>query len=400
MPTGAAMRQCPVCGENIDAHAGRCPVCGERTGFDGTAVNRQPEPEPEQTYQPEPEPEPRRTYQPEPEPERPYETEQAGPSGYTPMPPPVEKKSNALKWVLIALCALVVAGLGVLAYLLLNKDKEDEGKDTEENKVETVKTDTPVSEETIQIRLDSVAMALPESDYLIETYLDKKCFYYLTNGKMMVYHADTNKTEEISFPKTDAEDLALSAEVDSEDENDIILEIGDAMGNHKAYYRFVTSSGEFEKMEEPEEEVVEQPVKTTTTTTTTPAKTTNKTTYQAEEQYYDEPDESYEYRDRGDRRRGMYSREERRRRMLERGDRRREGFERGDRGRDGYDRPRRAWRDGDEPRDPRVRRGDRDGRRGGTGFHFEPANGGTNAPSSSSGGDGFHFERTDRIPNQ
>ncbi len=184
----AEMKPCPVCGEMVSAHQDTCPYCFEPTGFGALASaipnaaaatpppippkptpqntvlppvpELAPEPvvEPATRYTAEPVSEPTRLdspgrdqYVPEPEPARPTFDDSAssrqdrygnipGYSNNEPpvppvVPPPVApaRKGGGMKWLVIALLALLALAIGGALYLFLSKDKSDDDKDKIEN---------------------------------------------------------------------------------------------------------------------------------------------------------------------------------------------------------------------------------------------------------------------------
>ena len=199
------MRTCPVCGEKVSSDLTTCPYCSEPINFSPedssspnlgsglataatvaaaatatnvTASNLTPPPPPEPTpqYTPEPTPpsppeptpqytpEPTPQYTPEPtpqystQPERPTSppnpSQSYGTSGTyqanapqtnePPYVPPVapQKSGSGMKWLLIALIALLALALGGLIYYFLSKDSDD---DTEEGN--PTRTETTISSE-------------------------------------------------------------------------------------------------------------------------------------------------------------------------------------------------------------------------------------------------------------
>ena len=177
----AEMKPCPVCGEMVNIHQDTCPYCLEPTGFGAlasaipaaaaAASTPTPEPvvEPTPRYTPEPvvEPTPQYTpepvaepttqyssgpaqYTPEPEPVRPAVNDSAyqGQGGYgnapgysnneppvPPVAPPVApaQKGGGMKWLIIALLALLALAIGGLLYYFLSKDKSDDDDEKIEN---------------------------------------------------------------------------------------------------------------------------------------------------------------------------------------------------------------------------------------------------------------------------
>ena len=177
----AEMKPCPVCGEMVSIHQDTCPYCLEPTGFGAlasaipaaaaAASTPTPEPvvEPTPRYTPEPvvEPTPQYTpepvaepttqyssgpaqYTPEPEPVRPAVNDSAyqGQGGYgnapgysnneppvPPVAPPVApaQKGGGMKWLIIALLALLALAIGGLLYYFLSKDKSDDDDEKIEN---------------------------------------------------------------------------------------------------------------------------------------------------------------------------------------------------------------------------------------------------------------------------
>lgn len=183
-PETVEMKACPVCGEMIDSRKDNCPYCLEPTGFVtaatiAAAVAAQenampasaepvtpprPEPDPRVTSEADTritlEPEPQVTSEPTPqftnqprredvqEPFRPSDSSQAGTGQFgvnddqatridppiPPVIPPVAtpQKNNGMKWLLIALIALLALVLGGVLYYFLSKDKTDDEKEPTE----------------------------------------------------------------------------------------------------------------------------------------------------------------------------------------------------------------------------------------------------------------------------
>ena len=165
----AEMKPCPVCGEMVSIHQDTCPYCLEPTGFGAlasaipaaaaAASTPTPEPvvEPTPQYTPEPVAEPTTQYSsgpaqytPEPEPVRPAVNDSAyqGQGGYgnapgysnneppvPPVAPPVApaQKGGGMKWLIIALLALLALAIGGLLYYFLSKDKSDDDDEKIEN---------------------------------------------------------------------------------------------------------------------------------------------------------------------------------------------------------------------------------------------------------------------------
>ena len=195
-PRGASgeMRTCPVCGEQVSSDLTTCPYCSEPINFSpedssspnlgsglataatvaaaaATATNvaasnltpppppepiideapsYTPEPTPQYTPEPTPQytPEPTPQYTPEPTPQS-YGTSgayqaNAPQTNEPPYVPPVtpQKSGSGMKWLLIALIALLALALGGLLYYFLSKDSDD---DTEEGN--PTRTETTISSE-------------------------------------------------------------------------------------------------------------------------------------------------------------------------------------------------------------------------------------------------------------
>ena len=437
------MRFCPVCGERIGAHLALCPICFEPTGFDAqkaaanpivdhqpatseavtetaqkperklifdsepepeTKPQMEPEPEPERRYEPKPEPQ----YEPEPEPQRNQEAEynrQWPPEdSYGSSAPP--KGANPLKWLLIALIALLAIGLGVLGYFLLRGDKD--GEEPPVDPEETVDNiNQLLSKDLLMHRIDSVEENLPEEAYALNAYPDAEhpCLYYVLNDKLMVYQAETDKTESVKVPTTSDDEIVLDALTDSTDTDYLFIDMGDKNGNYTYSYKMNTLTESFERIEEeqPEEVTVqEQTVPKAKTTTAKKSVKNNQDYYEEEDDYYNYPPSPRNRMNRYDRsrpRREFRSEEEREefhRRRMERMERmRREGRpprefrsdEERIRAREHMERMRREGRQpGDYPPPPS---------RNGNGFHLEPVD-----PGQSSSGSGIRLEKVDRIPNQ
>ena len=419
-PNTGEMRFCPVCGERIGAHLSVCPVCFEPTGFGANSsqeaatpknaakeapVSEQPsqpepaskperklvfdqEPEPQRETRAEPEPETRNRqetryqqepetryrqeqetrYQQEPEPSRQWPPEDP----YSTSAPP--KGANPLKWLLIALIALLAIGLGVLGYFLLRGDKDGEEPPTDPKEiVDPDATNQLTGKELFEHRIDSVQQNIPEEAYAVNAYpnAEHPCIYYVLNDKLMVYQAESDKTESVTIPNTTDKETVLDAMIDSLDSDYLLIDMGDKDGDYTYSYKMNTLTGSFEKIEEEEPEE-EEPVQVQTVQK--PKTTTKKAVVEEEEyyedDYYDAPQRHRMNRFDRDRPRRQFrsaeEREEFQRRRMER-----------------MERMERMRREGRRP-------GDYPPRRGGNGFHLEPVNPGQN-PSSSSG-NGFHLE--------
>ena len=174
------MRTCPVCGEQVSSDLTTCPYCSEPINFSPedssspnlgsglataatvaaaatatnvAASNLTPPPPPEPiidevpSYTPEPTPqytpEPTPQYTPEPTPQS-YGTSgayqaNAPQTNEPPYVPPVapQKSGSGLKWLLIALIALLALALGGLLYYFLSKDSDDDSKEGNPTRTET-----------------------------------------------------------------------------------------------------------------------------------------------------------------------------------------------------------------------------------------------------------------------
>lgn len=115
-------KQCPFCGEMIEADALQCPICGENLPVPEPELEPVPEPEPEPIPEPEPEqepvPEPKPALEPEPKPvpePKPEPKSQPIPVA----PPKVKKqKKGGVKGLIIALSILLLAAIaGLLVWL-------------------------------------------------------------------------------------------------------------------------------------------------------------------------------------------------------------------------------------------------------------------------------------------
>ena len=189
-PRGASgeMRTCPVCGEQVSSDLTTCPYCSEPINFSPedssspnlgsglataatvaaaatatnvVASNLTPPPPPEPiidetpSYTPEPTPpsppeptpqytpEPTSQYTPEPTPQS-YGTSgayqaNAPQTNEPPYVPPVapQKSGSGMKWLLIALIALLALALGGLLYYFLSKDSDDDSKEGNPTRTET-----------------------------------------------------------------------------------------------------------------------------------------------------------------------------------------------------------------------------------------------------------------------
>ena len=197
-PRGASgeMRTCPVCGEQVSSDLTTCTYCSEPINFSPedssspnlgsglataatvaaaatatnvAASNLTPPPPPEPiideapSYTPEPTPpsppEPTPQYPPEPTPQytlepTPQYTPEPTPQSYgtsgayqanapqtnePPYVPPVapQKSGSGMKWLLIALIALLALALGGLLYYFLSKDSDDDSKEGNPTRTET-----------------------------------------------------------------------------------------------------------------------------------------------------------------------------------------------------------------------------------------------------------------------
>ena len=174
------MRTCPVCGEQVSSDLTTCPYCSEPIHFSPedssspnlgsglataatvaataaatnvAASNLTPPPPPEPiidegpSYTPEPTPpsppEPTPQYTPEPTPQS-YGTSgayqaNAPQTNEPPYVPPVapQKSGSGMKWLLIALIALLALALGGLLYYFLTKDSDDDSKEGNPTRTET-----------------------------------------------------------------------------------------------------------------------------------------------------------------------------------------------------------------------------------------------------------------------
>ena len=174
------MRTCPVCGEQVSSDLTTCPYCSEPINFSPedssspnlgsglataatvaaaatatnvAASNLTPPPPPEPiidevpSYTPEPTPqytpEPTPQYTPEPTPQS-YGTSgayqaNAPQTNEPPYVPPVapQKSGSGMKWLLIALIALLALALGGLLYYFLSKDSDDDSKEGNPTRTET-----------------------------------------------------------------------------------------------------------------------------------------------------------------------------------------------------------------------------------------------------------------------
>jgi hypothetical protein len=300
-----ATQVCPYCGETIDGHFTSCPICGENLVLNsGSKTDSQqakktvfgdsyeqkpvsdvpnvektvvgpppipeqepflkPDPYPKADHSPKPDPYPKPEPIPEPEPIRqPQETTtQRGAEAVVPpfsggvarQEPPQKKGGNLLKILLISLIALLVIGLGILAYLYFSKDTEknpgEEGEKTTEKEAD-VKPAVNVAKTTESI-LDSVAHSLPGEAYIIGIYPDneRKSLFYLLDGRLYVYHADNNDVEKIAVPMMANTDGISHAEIDESDETFLMIEVADKNYQHEAYYRLNTITEDLFKINE------------------------------------------------------------------------------------------------------------------------------------------------------
>ena len=421
-----AMRFCPICGEQIGAHLAICPVCFEPTGFDAkpqevtaekpiveekpivpepepeptpepepiqkperklvfgpepeTKPETKPQPEPEPAPEPEPvavpkpepkyDPEPETRLEPEPEPQPRPESKRQWPPEDTSVAAPPAKGGNPLKWLLIALITLLVIGLGLLAYFLLKGDKEENESPVEPQKEVVTPTETNqlTGKALFQHRLDSVVENITSSAYALNAYPDAEspCLYYILDNKLMLYHADTDKTETVKIPVLSGNGKVLDATKDEADNEYLLIDMGDKYGDYAFTYKMNTITESFERIdnEEPEEPVQKQEDKNVKTNTVKKSDTQNQR-YREEDDYaYPPPPPSHMDRNQ-------------------------------------KDRPRRVFRSEEQREQDRVRR---EGRRpgnnpppssSGNGFHLEPAN-----PGQGNSGSGIRLEKVDRIPNQ
>ena len=272
-------RPCPVCGELIDAHLAVCPICFESTGFVAKPSVETPAPkpiveEPPVTPAPTKEPdrkpviEPERKTTPEPktapEPQKRPEREPVSrPEPKRQWPPqqeeygsaPSSKGANPLKWLLIILCSLFVIGLGLLAYYLLRGDKEENMEPPVEVQKEAAvssTTDQLSGAALIQHRLDSVSENISDAASALIAYLDTEhpCLYYVLDDKLMIYKAETDKTENVKIPIMSGSGKVLDAAMDEEDSEFLLIDMGDKNGNYAYTYRMNTITESFERLED------------------------------------------------------------------------------------------------------------------------------------------------------
>ncbi len=330
------------------------------------------EPEPVAEHKPEREYEPETRFEPEPEPEpqpRPEHKRQWPPEDTSVAATPA-KGGNPLKWLLIALITLLAIGLGLLAYFLLKGDKEENEPPVEPQKEVVTPTETNqlTGKALFYHRLDSVEANIPSEAYALNAYPDAEspCLYYVLDNKLMLYHADTDKTESVKIPVLSGVGKVLDANIDETDSEYLLIDMGDKYGDYAFTYKMNTITESFERIdnEEPEEPVQKQEDKNVKTNTVKKTNTQNQR-YQEEDDYgYPPPPPAHMDRNQ-------------------------------------KDRPRRVFRSEEQREQDRVRR---EGRRpgynpppssSGNGFHLEPAN-----PGQSNSGSGIRLEKVDRIPNQ
>ncbi len=282
-----------------------------------------------------------------------------------------------MKWLLIALIALLAIGLGVLGYFLLRGDKDGEDPPATPQNQKEVVTPTEFNQvldkDQLKLRIDSVEENIPKEAYALNGFPDAEhpCLYYVLNDKLMVYQAETDKTESVTIPDASDDEMVLDASKDPSDSDYLLIDMGDKDGDYTYSYKMNTLTGSFEKIEEEEPEE-EEPVQVQTVQK---PKTTAKKAVTQEEEYYED-----DYYDAPQRHRMNRFDRDRPRRQF-RSAEEREEFQR--RRMERMERMERMRREGRRP-------GDYPPRRGGNGFHLEPVNPGQN-PSSSSG-NGFHLE--------
>ena len=282
-----------------------------------------------------------------------------------PQDPGATKKSNPLKWLLIALIALLVIGLGVLAYLLLKGDKDEPETET---KTETKAEASPATASTsMAALLDSVSTSLPKDAMVVALNEKEGTLYYVKDKTLMVYYADDDDAQPVDIPSMGSGEYVLDAETDHENSSIINITMGDAKGNVTTNYTLNTKNGEiinsdeaYEPADEGDEEDdgAYEAVETPTPATTTAPQRSN--TPAQNRQMNNTPQRKNERIQKQDNRQRPSNRD--------------------------------TYRDNNNNNNG-----------GGTGFHLEPVSGqgsrsGSNS-GSSSGGSGFHLERTDRIPN-
>ena len=298
-----------------------------------------------------------------------------------------------MKWLLIALIALLAIGLGVLGYFLLRGDGDGEEPpiDPKEN-VDSIAPNQLADLDLFRHRIDSVEENIPEEAYALNAYPDAEhpCLYYVLNDKLMVYQAETDKTESVNIPDAPDKEIVLDALTDSLDTDYLIIDMGDQNGNYTYSYRMNTNTGSFEKMQEEQPEEVPVQKQTVQKPKTTAKKAVTEEEYYEDDYYNNPPRHRMNRFDRNRPRREFRSAEEREefhRRRMERRMERRERMERMER----TERMERMERRPDYFPPQR--------RRSGNGFHLEPVDEGQ-GQSQSSSGTGIRLEKIDRIPNQ
>ena len=129
--------------------------------------------------------------------------------------------------------------------------------------------------------------------YALNAYPDAEhpCLYYVLNDKLMVYQAETDKTESVKVPTTSEDEIVLDALTDSTDTDYLFIDMGDKNGNYAYSYKMNTLTESFEKIEEEQPEEVAVQEQTVSKAKTTTAKKTVKNN----QDYYEEEDDYYNY---------------------------------------------------------------------------------------------------------
>ena len=104
----------------------------------------------------------------------------------------------------------------------------------------------------IQHRLDSVSENISDAASALIAYLDTEhpCLYYVLDDKLMIYKAETDKTENVKIPIMSGSGKVLDAAMDEEDSEFLLIDMGDKNGNYAYTYRMNTITESFERLED------------------------------------------------------------------------------------------------------------------------------------------------------